>query len=182
MDQKPIDLDYATPTSGTEPTALNDFFTGLFVGRLRSKWLYLQLAYYLALAGVFVAIAFYLGPNYYLVGRFSSVTPADFVGEVQQEGVPVVRAMKEFQRDHGRLPQDANELVPKYLPPSGDNAVWFDVRQGVFAQRARWNHRIWYDFSPGTEGWYVAGHMARGRIPLPPVKVTATTRPTTQAK
>jgi hypothetical protein len=179
VNRKPVELEYATPES-REPTALDDFLAGLFVGRLRSKWLYLQFIYYLALAGFFVTIAFYAGPNLINFGRLSSLTTADFVADVKEEDMRTVRAMKEFQGDRGRLPNDASELVPRYLSHQPEEKMGATVHQGQFYRYSRWNHRIFYDFSAGTEGWYVGGALARGRIPLPPVKLTLTTKPATQ--
>jgi hypothetical protein len=180
VDEKLPALDYAKPKEKL-PTELDDFVTGLFVGRLRSKWFYRQLAYSLVLAVFFWLIAFQFGANYFFFGKMSDPTPADFVAEVEQYCVPVVRAMKEYQRDHGRLPNDMNELIPDYLPDQSHNAVQlFGAQAGRFERYADLHHRISYDFTPGDEHWEVSGPYVNGRIPLPAVKVTPATRPTTQ--
>jgi len=94
----------------------------------------------------------------------------------------VVRAMKEFQRDNGRLPNDMDELVPAYLPDQSHKAVGLHgVNQGEFRHYGRDHHTIWYDFTPGSEGWKIRGPYVNGQIPLPPVKVGPSTRPTTQS-
>ena len=180
MDQKPLELDYSRPSERL-PTELDDFVTGLFVGRLHSKWFYFQLSYYLVLAGIFWAIAFQFGANYFFLGKLRSATPADYVAEVEQHCVPVVRAMKEFQRDYGRLPNDTSELIPDYLPDQSHKDVQLGgVSSGQFNHYALWHERIWYDFTPGNEHWEVSGSFVRGRIPLPPVKLGPSTRSTTQ--
>jgi hypothetical protein len=110
-------------------------------------------------------------------------TPADYVADVQQSCVPVVRAMKEFRRDNGRLPNDMNELIPKYLPDQSHQLVQlYGAWAGKFEHYVQWHHRIWYDFTPGDEHWEISGSFVRGRIPLPPVAVGPATRPTTQRK
>ena len=80
------------------------------------RWRRLRVAYLAGLVALFAAIAFYFGPNCFLFHKLTWMTPADFVPTVQRNCVPVVRAMKEFRRDHGRLPARADELVPQYLP------------------------------------------------------------------
>jgi len=180
VDEKPKTLGYATPESKL-PTDFDDLVTGLFVGRLRSKWFYYQLGYYLALGLLFWVIAFELGVNYFRFGKLARQTPADYVADVRQYCLPVVRAMKEFQRDHGRLPNDMDELIPGYLPDQSDKAVQlFGARQGQFERPVAIHHRIQYDFTPGNEGWIVVGPDTNGRIPLPPVTIAPASRPTTQ--
>lgn len=175
MDEKFPALDYAKPKEKL-PTALDDFLTGTFVGRLQSKWFYRQLAYYLLLALLFSAIAFAWGPNIIQFGKLTQPTPADFKEHVENYCVPVVRAMKEFERDNGRLPNDAHELVPKYLAQVGMN----DVFQGTYNHRGKWVELIVYDFRLETEGWYWRRREVYRRIPVPPVKLGPSTRATTQ--
>jgi len=182
MEQKPLELEYAKPKEAL-PTDFDDFVTGLFVGRLRSRWFYLKAAYYLSLVLLFCAIAFKFGSNYFFFGKLSDPAPADYVADVEQRGVPVVRAMKEFQRDYGRLPNDMKELIPKYLPDQSHGSVQlYGVWAGRFEYIASWHQRIWYDFTPGDEHWEISGSFVRGRIPLPPVTMRPATRPTTQRK
>ena len=77
MNEKLPALDYAKPGEKL-PTQLNDFVTGLFVGRLRSKWFYLQLLYYLALAVPFLLISFWVGPDRWPTRWMSPlILPAD---------------------------------------------------------------------------------------------------------
>ena len=150
------------------------------------RWRRLRLAYLAGLITLFAGVAFYFGPNYFLFHKLTWITPADFVPTVEGKCVRVVRAMKEFRRDHGRMPARAEELVPQYLPElTGYGPA--SVDGGKFNWWARYNHFIHYDFNPATEGWTVEGAFTSGRIPLPPVVVwpatsqPAATRPATGA-
>ena len=179
MDERPQALEYAKPNQKL-PTQFDDFVTGLFAGRLRSRWFYQQLAYYLGLTGFFLAIFFPLR-NYFLFDKVSRPTAVDFVPEVESYCLPVVRAMKEFQRDNGRRPNGMEELVPRYLPDQSHEAVQLHgVDQGEFRHYAHDHHTIWYDFTPGSEGWTISGPYVNGRIPLPPVKAGPKTKPATE--
>jgi hypothetical protein len=141
------------------------------------RWRRRRVAYLAGHVALFVAVALYFGPNYYLFHKLTWITPADFAPAVERNCVPIVRAMKEFRRDNGRLPKQTDELVPHYLPTSNGQArvsVW----EGEFRWPAEFNHRIRYDFNPATEGWTVDGAFTSGRIPLPPVTVSiATSQP-----
>ncbi len=53
-----------------------------------------------------------------LFGTIKRPRPTDFVLIVQRECVPVVRAIKEYKRDHSTLPETLNALVPHYLSAS----------------------------------------------------------------
>jgi hypothetical protein len=148
------------------------------------RWRQRRIAYLACHVALFAAIAFYFGPNYYLFHKLTRITPADFAPAVERQCVPVVRAMKEFRRDNGRMPDRAEELVPQYLPElTGYGRA--SVDNGKFQWLTQYNHSIQYDFNPGTEGWTVSGAFTSGRIPLPPVTVSspetrpATTRPAT---
>ena len=177
MDEKPKTLDYATREE-REISQFDDFIVGLFVGRLRSKWFYLQAGYYALLGLFFWVIAIQFGPNLVNFHSLRRPDPIVFKQDVEMRCVPVVRAMKEFERDQGRLPNDLSELTPKYLKES---EVWPGVWRGRFTYRGKWNEQIVYDFTPGNEGWYVRGVFVNGRIPLPPVKLPPLTQPTTQS-
>jgi hypothetical protein len=183
VDEKPQTLEYARPKEkSSEPseleTELDDFVKGLSAGRLRSKWFYYQLGYLFFLVLLFWVIGWQLGPNLFNFGKLTRPTPAEFVEQVEKDCVPIVRAMKEFERDRGRLPNDMRELVPKYLPSDRDTYL-LTVWNGGFRFRGKWDQAIIYDFTPGREGWYVFGGFTNGKIPLPPVKLPAT-QPTTR--
>ena len=138
------------------------------------RWRRRRVAYNAGRAAFFAAVALYVGPNLLLFGKPTGLTPADFVPTVEEQCVPIVRAMKEFRRDHGRLPDGGAELMPDYHPPEdpGLQYVSASVHQGKFNRwTTMYNHTITYDFEPATEGWYVTGAFTHGRIPLPPVTI-----------
>ena len=145
------------------------------------RWRRRRLAYNAGLGALFVAVASYVGPNLILFGQPTWITPAWFVPVVERACVPVVRAMKEYQRDHGRLPARGEELMPDYYPPDGPfrGQVEAFVQDGKFEWWAMYNHMITYDFTPASEGWSVRGVYTEGPIPVPPVKIDPTTRPAT---
>jgi hypothetical protein len=146
-----------------------------------ARWRLWRWCYYAGLGALFAGVGFYVGPNYIMFGKLTWLSPADFVPTVQRECLPVVQAMKAYQRDHGRLPDRPEELVPDYLPAVDPMAsVW----NGKFEYWTSFNHRIEYTFGPGDEGWRVEGVFVTGRIPLPPVTAgpssRAATHPATQ--
>lgn len=143
-----------------------------------TQWHRRRLTYKAGLALLFAAIAFYFGPNVILFGKLTWISPADFVPTVERECMPVVSAMKAYRRDHGRLPDRIEDIVPDYLK-SADRSVF--VNGGGFSAYSMDQHLIEYDFSPGAEGWRVIGPYTHGRIPAPPAPVGPTTSPSTRA-
>lgn len=144
------------------------------------RWWCRHLLYCLGLGALFSAIAFYFGPNVILFRKLTRLEPADFIDEARQSGVPLVRAVKEFGRDHGHLPNDVEELTPDYLDcdidllrrhPSFDS---YSVRFYSFERSG--GHELEYDLRPASEGWEVYGPFARGPIPLPIVTIDAASR------
>jgi hypothetical protein len=139
------------------------------------RWRLRRIAFRAAVILLLTPITFYFGPNMILFGKLTWLTPADFVLTVQRDCVPTVRAMKEYQRDFGHLPEKMEDLVPKYLRafPDGNQLV----TNGSFAQFEGPGHQmITYEFGPGREGWSVLGGYTRGPIPLPPVTIGPATR------
>jgi hypothetical protein len=139
------------------------------------RWRRRRRAYYAALAGYFAAAAFYFGPNLIMFGKLTRLAPADFIPVVQERCVPVVRAMKQYQRDHGRLPTRERDLVPDYLPEVEWSVLL--ARVDGFEYWGEFNHVITYDFTPDHEGWRVRGEFVHGPIPLPLVDLPATPKP-----
>lgn len=148
------------------------------------RWRRRRRAYYVTLAAGFAAVALYFGPNLILFGKPTGLAPADFVPTVEQRCLPIVRAMKEYQRDHGRLPDRGDDLIPDYHPPDDParQYVKASVWKGKFEFWSAYNHMITYDFDPAAEGWSVSGVYTSGRIPVPPVKVDPTSRPVTRPR
>jgi hypothetical protein len=142
------------------------------------RWRRVRVAYLAGLVAWFGAVALYFGPNYLLFHKLTRITPADFVPRVERECVPVVRAMKEFRRDNGRMPASAEELVPRYLPLA-NGQTGGSIFNGKFEWWAQYNHHVRYDFNGASEGWTVDGPFTSGRIPLPPVTISPAIRPAT---
>jgi hypothetical protein len=139
------------------------------------QWRYLRAWFRVGLFVVVAPVVFYFAKNVILFGRLTPLRPADFVEQTQRLGVPVVRAIKEYQRDTGKFPNDVQDLQPKYLPQNlGFECEIESARVIVWG---RLNHRITYDFTPGAEGWSVDGPFTSGPILLPPVTIDATTQP-----
>jgi hypothetical protein len=126
-------------------------------------------------------IAFYFVSNWNNFGQLLPPRPRDFVQNVEESGVPTVRAIKEYERDTGHLPDALADLVPKYLS-------WKPVNQEITRRGVKrtfvfrvGDHSIVYDFAPGAEGWRIVGPRANGAIPVPPVTIGPGIRTTTRA-
>lgn len=141
------------------------------------KWWGWRLIYYLALLALFAVIAFQFGPNLINFGKLTRLSVVDFVPIVQQQCVPIVKAAKEYQRDHGHLPNSREDLVPTYLPTANFPG---SIDQSQFQYFSMWNHMITCDFTPGIEGWSISGPFVRGPIPLPPVTIGPAKLPASQ--
>ncbi|HEX4124971.1 MAG TPA: hypothetical protein VHY37_09625 [Tepidisphaeraceae bacterium] len=118
-----------------------------------------------------------LGCDALMFGHVGGLTSADFIPYAQR-CIPVVRAMKEYQRDTGHLPQTRDDLEPTYIPK--DAWIPGSIDQGHFSSIGEYNHAINYDFTPASEHWEVSGPLVSGRIPLPPVTIGPTTAPWVQ--
>jgi hypothetical protein len=155
---KPVPLDYRGPAPGKRKLSLDP------ESRRWRRW---RILFRIGLFLILGPVIIHFGTNYIMFGKSSRLAPADFASTVLTNDVSTVRAMKEYQRDTGHLPNQVDDLVPKYLAarPSGMQ----DIQSGRFLNFANFNHMITYDFTPGNEGWSVTGPFANGRIPLPPV-------------
>ena len=138
-------------------------------------WRWRRWLYHAGLVGLFVAVAFYFGPNRILFGRWTWITPADFVPIVRDRCEPVVRLMKEYRLKHGRLPTSNQEIGRKDSWGPGEYAG--SVSPRGYEYWGRYNHFITYDFTLGHERWLLRGRFARGPIPYPAVQLSATTQP-----
>lgn len=148
------------------------------------RWWFRRLGYYAAMFVLFLTIGFYVGPNEFLFHRvlYPYHSVSDYMPEIMTDCVPLVRAVKEYQRDYGRLPEDLYQVMPGYLASCPLQArMWGDQLYFV-----KGDHLICYDFTPSNEGWWlvpnaVAGSIpVRGRaIPAPRVSLGPATKPTT---
>ena len=136
--------------------------------------------YYGVLALIFATVAFYFGPNLILFGKLTRPSPADFIAVTRRPGnIASVKAIMQFEADHGRWPSDERDLVPRYLPDI--NMLEGRVLPGEYVSFVRpFGHEITYRFTLGSEGWWVRGPTANGRIPVPPVMIGPHRQPVTR--
>jgi hypothetical protein len=152
---------------------------------VKARWLCWRILYRLGLFGVLYSIV-PAWTNYFTFGRFRSLEPSDFVPYVDRVCVPIIRSIKEYERDTGGIPDNdflnylASQSTNRSEPP--DIQGWDRYHEKL--QFRDWNdydHWITYDFRPGSEGWFVQGHFANGYIPVAPVEIdgaaTSATRP-----
>ncbi|MGA2229710.1 MAG: hypothetical protein ABSH22_02180, partial [Tepidisphaeraceae bacterium] len=110
-------------------------------------WQCLRIAYRLGLYALILPFALYYSPNFFMFGKFTPLGLADFAPTVETQCVPTVRAIKEYQRDKNGLPDQLDQLVPKYLPSisfkeqiQGERYIYWDFEQD--------NSTIYYIFPP----------------------------------
>jgi hypothetical protein len=141
-----------------------------------SRWRYRRVFFRIGLFVLLVPPTIHWGNNVFMFGKLTNLSPADFVTRVQSLGVPTVRAMKQYERDTGHMPDQMGDLIPKYLP-SAPEPWGQDVQGGRFEMYDHFRDIVTYDFTPGAEGWSVQGPFANGPIPLPPVTLGTATMP-----
>ncbi len=132
-----------------------------------------------------VTFAFHFGPNLINFGKLGGLNAQDFVGTVNHDGVPTVRAIKQYQSDHGSWPKDIEALTPNYLNAAMIHGGQDFSCSGTTPQFEFWtkyNHRVIYDFTPGSERWTVAGPFVNGPIPLPPVAISPSAQPVSPSR
>jgi hypothetical protein len=102
------------------------------------------------------------------------LAPADFAPDVVQYCVPVVRAMKDYERLHGQRPESLAQLGPQFAAAHASDPGEHELKFGEYnfyyqTDDARYYEYIHYQFTPGNEGWSVVGKLTEGPIPVPPV-------------
>jgi hypothetical protein len=147
------------------------------------RWLGFRIFFRIALAGLFWLIAFHIGPNEILFGRLTAPSMPYFVPIIERECVPVVRAVKEYERDHGAMPVKLDDLVPRYLSKvpnptghyfaSGSDASYLVNLTG---ENVEWN------LTSVGETWEIYGWFATGVPPIRPVLISPPAVPTTTSK
>jgi hypothetical protein len=141
------------------------------------RWRYFRILFRIGVTAIVAPLAIHFGVNYFMFGNARGLS-MDYFIPFAQRCVPAVRAMKEYQRDTGHLPQTLDDLQPTYIPK--DDWIPGSIFQGQFSSIAGYNHVINYDFTPGSEHFEVSGPLVSGRIPFPPVAVGPTTTPWVQ--
>ena len=140
-------------------------------------WLLRRFGWYGFQLLLFLSIIYRIGPNLVLFHSPFSPSPEDFV-PYTEDFVPTIAAIKAYNRDFGKLPLDAMELPPEYMPPGGVgvNGEILDTTSITFG--AGKSAVLEYEFSPAKEGWIVHSPRYDGRIPAP--IVAAAPKPVTQ--
>jgi len=134
------------------------------------RWRTIRFLYRIGLYALIGPVAIYFFMNIVMFGKLTRLTPADFVPEAQIQCLPMVRAIKQYQKDTGQWPDGLQRLVPKYIAsvPWGQDIEGTQFTQWI-VERSKFNHVIIYEFTPAAEGWSVKGYFADGPIPLPKV-------------
>lgn len=159
-------LDYESPKPRYLPTPED------------GAWRLRRLGYYGSQLLLFFVIVCRLGPNLILFHSPFSPGPAGYV-RYTKDYIPIIAAIKAYNRDWGQLPLDSNDLPPAYQPPNfqGDVGEILGTTSITFPVGA--HGVLEYEFSPVQEGWYI--HSPRYDGPLPAPIVVAAPKPTTQA-
>ena len=141
-------------------------------------WLRYRLGWYAFQVLLFLAIVYRIGPNLVLFHSLFSPRPEDFV-KFTNDYVPMIAAIKAYNRDFGKLPLDSDEMPREYEPRdfNGQLGEILDTTSITF-QVADYAV-LEYEFSPPIEGWIVHSPRYDGRIPAPivPAAPKPATRP-----
>ncbi len=168
---EPPILSYRGPQSAPEP---------IVPGPLPPEWVSQRFLYRALITMLTCAVVFPVSLNLFRFGSLFSPTLADYVPDVEKDGVPVIKAMKAFERDNGRWPEDDTELVPKYLKASPTSKKYMIQAYGNRFTMIPWRGgklTITYDFTSGQEGWNIENYFVNGRIPSPPVPPAPASQP-----
>jgi hypothetical protein len=147
-------------------------------------WAFRRIELRLGICALIAPFALYFVPNLIAFGKWTRLSPADFAPFVEHDCVQTVRAIKEYQRDYGQLPDFLQDLVPRYLTDSnctesivGGQSI-YNGKFKAYDWHMAGIHVIYYEFTPDAEGWYVQGPIASGPIPVPPVTINPATQNT----
>jgi hypothetical protein len=91
-----------------------------------------------------------------LAGRYPPLTKAEAI-EVAERSRPIVQAIYNYKADHAVLPKNLSDLVPAYLPASPDGSTYLYSGENLFIFVGRPHTQVYYEFQPGSEGWYAGG-------------------------
>jgi hypothetical protein len=139
-------------------------------------WLWRRLRYYGLQLLLFLAIVYRIGPNLFLYHSPLSPSAADYVRYTKQY-VPIIAAIKAYNRDFGKLPAGDFDLPPDYLPANYHGGGAEILGTSITFETAEFGV-IEYDFSPTSEGWIMHFPRYDGRIAAP--IVAAAPKPSAQ--
>ena len=125
----------------------------------------------------------YFGSNYIVFGRLTHPGPDDFIPQIEAVDIPIVRAIKEYYRDHGQYPEEIKDLIPAYY--HGPEPFSCEIEQGpaytyYIHYFENWETDIIYPLEPAHGAWSAQGMLVSGPISLPPVTIAPATNPTTR--
>lgn len=130
-------------------------------------WLEVRVLYRAGLVGLWAAIAFYFGPHWILFRKWTALTAADLVPDLEMDCVPLVRAVLEYQRDHGSLPPDEKALVPAYMAEVPEFGAQYQGEECMYFDH--YGDWIKVRFLGGPPEWEARGPFVKGVIPMPPI-------------
>lgn len=126
-----------------------------------ARWRLARRAYVAFLMTFFLWVALYAGPNYFLFGKLTTQSPADFREVVIQKGLPALLAVREYEARRGRLPNEHDDLLDRH------SMVW--IRGSKLKIWSKWHHSVTYDLTSRNSRWMVRGAFTNGPIPgIPP--------------
>lgn len=121
----------------------------------------------MVLGVIFLWIAFGVGRTYFIFGRWTRPTPADYVAFVNQECAPALRALAAYHREFGSPPWDGFNAVHSKNPKFDE---WFTVAGGELRFEAYpTGERICYRASANGGDWMLEGPFLNGPVPAPAV-------------
>ena len=167
-------LDYEIPKRHYHPTAED------------RSWLVRRLIYYAAHVLFLLAIVYRVGPNLFLFHSPLSPAPADYI-TFARDYVPMIAALKAYQRDSGALPHSSDELPKEYRPINFQGEEGQIMGSPTITFPIKGHSVLVYDFAPATEGWSIYAPRYYGRIPAgivqaaPSPATNPATRPKTDA-
>jgi hypothetical protein len=147
-----------------------------------ARWRWRRISYRCGLGVIFAIIAFYAGPRFIVFVRLRPYSQTALMQIAQTECAPVVRALKLYQRDNGRFPEDIYDLFPRYLSKIPDEGGYSSSPSAIFTYVCPTHQVIQYDLDPRSEGWKVfsLGGADEGLLPLPIVTMGPLDQPMTR--
>lgn len=132
-----------------------------------SAWFFRRLGYYLAHALVFFVIVKWIGPDLIIYCQFSS--SPDYYAKLSQPYMPMIAAIKAYQRDHRELPETTFDMPEKYQPTNWDNTLIGTIlgASSVTFELRDQSAVLEYEFTPESEGWIIHAPRCQKRLPLP---------------
>jgi hypothetical protein len=148
-----------------------------------TKWKNLRWLYRVGLLALLCLVA-YCADCFLLFGKFHWISAQDYAPVIASRCMPIIRAIKLYERDEGQLPDEDKSLVPKYLKSVNGPPMWdyqYDERLCYFYDvgLANFPVDVVYRFDQGDEGWYHRAYFSGTlvQLPFPPMAVPPATRP-----